>query len=199
VQEPHWAFCSRGKSYSTWGIELWCINCTACSPINISTTLSWPVIWFASYLQDMQISSICSEITITKYDLCCSRMEKYEIQDKASRQLKWHSQYSNSLRAGQSGDQILVGGEISTTICISYGTHPASCAMGTRSFIGLKWPGAWHWLPIPSSAGVKKKGGAILLLPLWAFMACCRVNFIKTKDLNSYLCKTTKFMHISVL
>jgi len=64
VQEPHWAFCSRGKSYSTWGIELWHINCTACSPINIPTRLSWPVIWFGSYLQDMQIPSICWDITI---------------------------------------------------------------------------------------------------------------------------------------
>ena len=44
-----------------------------------------------------------------------------------------HSWYSNSLQAGQSRVQILVGATFSTLIQIVPGAYPASCTMGTGS------------------------------------------------------------------
>jgi hypothetical protein len=48
------------------------------------------------------------------------------------------------------------------------------------SFPGLKQPGHGVDHPPWSSAEVKKKSSAIPLLPLWAFVACYRVNFTYT-------------------
>ena len=50
------------------------------------------------------------------------------------------SRYSNLLRAGQSGDRILVGARFSTPVRTGPGTHPASCTMGIGSFPGVKQP-----------------------------------------------------------
>jgi hypothetical protein len=61
--------------------------------------------------------------------------------------------YSDSLRAGQSGDRIPVcwGGEIFRTRADRPhgGPHPASYTMGTGSFLGGKAAGAWRWPPNP--------------------------------------------------
>jgi hypothetical protein len=56
-----------------------------------------------------------------------------------------HSRYSDSLQAGQSADQILVGK------CPDWPWGPPS------SFLGVKWPvhGVYH--PPPSSTGVQEK------------------------------------------
>ena len=48
--------------------------------------------------------------------------------------------YSDSILAGQSGDQILVGARFSVTFQIGPGAHPASYKMGTGSFPGVKRP-----------------------------------------------------------
>ena len=45
------------------------------------------------------------------------------------------SRYSDSLRAGRSGDRIPVGGEIFRTGPVA---HPASNTIGTRSFLGVQ-------------------------------------------------------------
>ena len=49
-----------------------------------------------------------------------------------------HSQYSDWLWAGRSGDRIPVGARFSTPVQTSPGAHPASCTMGTGSFLGVK-------------------------------------------------------------
>ena len=77
------------------------------------------------------------------------------------------SRYSDRLRAGRSGDQILVGARFSTSVQTGPEAHPASCTMGTGAFLGVKSGRGvklTHSLLVPWS----KKGRAIPLLPLWA-------------------------------
>jgi len=53
--------------------------------------------------------------------------------------------------------------------------------MGTGSLPGVKWHGRRVDQVLPSSAEVKERVGLFIpLLPLWAFVACCRVNFTVT-------------------
>jgi hypothetical protein len=59
-----------------------------------------------------------------------------------------------------------------------WGAHPASYIMGTRSFLGAERPGCSDDHPPQSSTEVKRHSGAIRLLPLWAFVACYRVNYV---------------------
>jgi hypothetical protein len=61
----------------------------------------------------------------------------------------WRSRYSDSLRAGRSGDRMPVGARFSAPIQTGPEAHPASCTMGTGSFPGVKAAGAWCWPPIP--------------------------------------------------
>ena len=50
-----------------------------------------------------------------------------------------YEMYSDWLRAGRSGDRILVGGaRFFTPVQTGPGAHPASCTMGTASFPGVK-------------------------------------------------------------
>jgi hypothetical protein len=51
--------------------------------------------------------------------------------------LVYRSQYSDSLWAGQSADQILVGARCSAPIQTGPGANPASDTMGTGSFPGV--------------------------------------------------------------
>ena len=67
------------------------------------------------------------------------------------------SQYSDSLQAQWSGDQILVGVIFSAPNQTGPGVHPASYAMGTRSFLGVRWPGRGVDHPPLSSAEVKER------------------------------------------
>ena len=101
------------------------------------------------------------------------------------------SQCSDSLRAWWSGDQIPVEARFSTPVQTGPGAHPAPYTMGTRSFLEVKWPGLG--VDHPPHLASRLKSRAIHLLPLWAFVACSRVNFTFTftlmqqhKDLNSY-------------
>jgi hypothetical protein len=48
-------------------------------------------------------------------------------------------QYSDSLRAGLSGDRIPVGARFSAPVQTGPGGHPASYTMGTESLPGVKW------------------------------------------------------------
>jgi len=54
------------------------------------------------------------------------------------------SRYSDSLRAGRSGDRIPVGTKFYAPIQTGAGAHPASCTMGTGSFPEVKAAGAWR-------------------------------------------------------
>jgi hypothetical protein len=49
--------------------------------------------------------------------------------------------YSDSLRAGRSGDRISVEARFSAPVQTGLGAHPVSCTMGTGSFPGVKRPG----------------------------------------------------------
>ena len=52
------------------------------------------------------------------------------------------------------------------------------------SFPELKLPGRGIDYPPPSSAEVEERSRAIPLLPIWAFMACSRVNFTLYSHFN---------------
>jgi hypothetical protein len=52
--------------------------------------------------------------------------------------------------------------------------------MGTSSFPGVKRPGRGVDHPPLSNAEVKEREKLYLYSPLWAFMACARVNFTVT-------------------
>ena len=67
------------------------------------------------------------------------------------------SQYSNSLRAGQSGDRIPVEARCPTPVQTGPGTHPASYTMGTGSFPGVKRPGLGVDLPPHLAPRLKKE------------------------------------------
>jgi len=53
----------------------------------------------------------------------------------------WYNQIFDSLRAGQSGDRILVGPRFSAPVQTGSGAHPASYTVGTGSFVELNQAG----------------------------------------------------------
>jgi hypothetical protein len=67
------------------------------------------------------------------------------------------SYYSDSLRAGRSGDRISVGARFYAPVHTGPAAHPASYTTGTGSSPGIKRP--WHGVdhPLPSSAEVKER------------------------------------------
>ena len=86
------------------------------------------------------------------------------------RGLGWLSRYSDSLRAGRSGDQIPVGARFFAPVQTGPGAHPASYTMGTGSFPEAKRPGRSVDHPPPSSAKVKERVELYLYSPfgpLW--------------------------------
>jgi len=69
----------------------------------------------------------------------------------------WCSQFSYSLRAGRSGDQIPLRASISTPVQTGPGGSPNLLYNGFRVFIGGKAAGALRWRPTPSSVEVKER------------------------------------------
>ena len=65
------------------------------------------------------------------------------------------SRYSDSLRAGRSGDRIPEGARFPAAVQTGPGAYPASCTVGTGSLPGVKRPGRVVDHPPPSSAEVK--------------------------------------------
>ena len=71
----------------------------------------------------------------------------------------WFSRYSDSLRAGRSGDRIPVEARFSAPVQTGPGAHPASYTMGVGSFPGAKRPGRGVNHPPPSSTEIKETVG----------------------------------------
>ena len=59
-----------------------------------------------------------------------------------------------------------------------HGTHPASYTVSTGSFRGVKRPGRGVDHPPHLALKLKNEWSYVYLLPLWAFVACYRVNSI---------------------
>jgi hypothetical protein len=91
--------------------------------------------------------------------------------------IRWDSRYSDSLRAGRSGDRFPVGARFSEPVQTGPETYPASCTMGNVSFPGVKRPGRGVDHP-PSSSARVKESRAIPLLNFGAFVACSRENIL---------------------
>ena len=69
---------------------------------------------------------------------CGGQTRTAEVSDSKEGQF---SRYSDSLRAGRSGDRIPVGARFSAPVQTGLGAHPASNTIGTGSFPGAKRPG----------------------------------------------------------
>jgi hypothetical protein len=65
--------------------------------------------------------------------------------------------YSDWLRAGRSGVRIPVGARFFSHVQTGPGAHPASCTMGTGSYLGVKRPGRGADHPPPPSAEVENE------------------------------------------
>jgi hypothetical protein len=76
------------------------------------------------------------------------------------------SRYSDSLRAGHSGDRIPVGSRFSAPAQIGPGAHPASYTMGTGSLPEVKRPGRVVNHRTPSIAEVKERAADTSTPPL---------------------------------
>jgi len=84
--------------------------------------------------------------------------------------LSW---YSDSLRAGRSGDRIPVEARFSELVHTGPGAHPAPYTMGTVSFPGIKRPGCDVDHTPPASADVKERVELYLYSPsgpLWSVL-----------------------------
>jgi hypothetical protein len=79
---------------------------------------------------------------------------------------------ATELRAGRSGDRILVGTRFSATVQTGPGAHPAYCTMGTGSFLGGKERPGRDADPSPPSSAVVKKEYSYTSTPPMGRTAC---------------------------
>jgi len=106
---------------------------------------------------------------------------------------RYHSQCSNWLQGGLSGNRILVGTRFSAAVQTGPGAHPASWTMGTWSFPGVKSGWGVTLTPHPLLVPWSRKSRPVPLLPLWAIRpvqslsACTRVHFTFF-TLEFYIC-----------
>ena len=105
------------------------------------------------------------------------------------------SRYGDWLWAERSGDRIPVGSRFHAPVQTCPGAHPASCTRGTASFPVVKRPGRRVDHPPPSSAEVKE-GVEIYYSPLWAFVACCRVNFTTRFNTHEFYDLPTQCIYV---
>ena len=97
-----------------------------------------------------------SSRTFGQYLVCCEHVYTKDSIYMWAGQL---SRYSDWLRAGRSGDRILVGARFSAPVRIDPRVHPASYTMGTGSFPGIKRPGHGVNHPPPPAPRLKKEQG----------------------------------------
>ena len=84
---------------------------------------------------------------------------------KLGRRFLCCSRYSDSLRAGRSGDRIPVEAKFSAPIQTGPGAYPASCTMGTGSFPWVKRPGGGADHPPPPKRRSHERVGLYLYSP----------------------------------
>ena len=115
------------------------------------------------------------------------------------------SPVGKATRYGLAGDRVPVGGEIFRTRSDCLWGQSSLLYNGYRVFPGGKASGAWRWQPTHIYRLGWRKSRAIALLPLWAFVVCCRMNFTFTfnacrQSINNTGCrllKRTSFMRHS--
>ena len=95
------------------------------------------------------------------------------------------SRYSDSLRAGRSGDRIPVVARFSAPVQTSPGAYPFSCTMGTGSFSGVKRPGRGANPHLHLQCRGLKLGRAIPLPTLRGLVACIGRTFTFTFTLRN--------------
>ena len=116
----------------------------------------------------------------TIYQMCC--------------RVGQHSQYSDLLWAGHPGSYPC-GGDLFCTHPDEPSDTSSLLYNGYWVFAGAKAAGAWHWSPIPIYHWGSRKSRKTLLLPLWAFMACSRVNITITFTFTKCAEKSTVHHH----
>jgi len=123
-----------------------------------------------------------------------SSYRKNKIYFVARTGIKWtgqRSRYSDWLRAGRFGIESQWGRDF-PPVQTGLGDHPASCTMGTGSFLGIKSGRGVTLTPQPLLVPWWGKSRAILLLPLWvvgpvqSLSACKRVHFTYRPTFNWY-------------
>ena len=88
---------------------------------------------------------------------------------------------SGSLRAGPSGNRILLEARFSAPVQTGTGAQPASYAVGTGSFPEVKRPGRCVGYPPPSSANGKERPELYNYSasgPSWPVLGCSRFQYI---------------------
>jgi hypothetical protein len=95
------------------------------------------------------------------------------------------SRYSERLRAGRPGDRIPVGARFSAPVQTGPGAHPASCTMGTWSFLGVESGRGMTLTPHPLLVPRSKNRVALYLYspygPSWP------VKRVKSTYLSQYV------------
>jgi hypothetical protein len=82
------------------------------------------------------------------------------------------SQYSDWVRAGRSENRVPEGAKFSASVQTGPGAHPASCTMGTGSFLGVEIGRGMTLTPHPLLVPRSENSRAISLFSLRAFVAC---------------------------
>ena len=102
-----------------------------------------------------------------------------------------------------SGIESRWGARFSAPVQTSPGAHPASCTMGTASFLGVKRGRGVTLTPHPLLVPWSWKGRAIPVLPLWdvrpvqSLSACTRVHFNFTYFRTLLLCCPASYFLIN--
>ena len=113
---------------------------------------------YYAILYSLPLLSFSSQYSVVTHHKCMILLQRVKGSERDRPCFWFLSRYSDSLRAGRSGDRIPVGGErFSTHIQTGPGAHPVSYTMGTGSFPGVKRlrRGVDH--PPPCSIEVKER------------------------------------------
>ena len=96
-----------------------------------------------------------------------------------------------------------MGARFSAPVQTGPEAHPATCTMGTGSFLGVKNGRGVTLTPHPLVVPWSRQSIAMPLLPLWAvrfvqsLSACTRLTFTFTFIFISYFCFTYIYLHLT--